>query len=49
MKESVSWKSIFLIAAIVYLVSPVDLASGIPVDDLVVLGTALVPFFKRTA
>ncbi len=48
MQESFSWKSIILIAAIIYFVSPVDLAPGILVDDLVVLGTALVPFFKRT-
>ncbi len=49
MSESVSWKSIVLIAAIIYFVAPVDLAPGVLLDDLVVLGTALVPFFTRAA
>jgi len=47
MNEAISWKGIVLIAAIIYFVSPVDLAPGILVDDLVVLGSALVPFFKK--
>ena len=47
MSETVSWKSIVLIVAIIYFLSPVDIAPGIIVDDLLVLGTALVPFFRK--
>lgn len=47
MSETASWKSIVLIVAIIYFFSPIDLASGLLVDDMVVLGTALVPFFKK--
>lgn len=49
MTEQVSWKNIVLIVALIYFFSPVDFLPGVMVDDLVVLGTALVPFFKRTA
>ncbi len=42
MHEIASWKKIVLIAAIIYIISPVDLAPGILLDDLVVLCTALV-------
>ncbi len=46
MVEQISWKSIILIVAIIYFLSPVDIAPGLLVDDLVVLGTALVPFLN---
>ena len=49
MNETVSWKKVFLAVAIIYFLCPFDLMSGLVVDDLVVLGTALVPFFRRTA
>lgn len=47
MNEVLSWKGVVLAVAVIYFVSPVDLAPGLLIDDLVVLGTALVPFFKR--
>ena len=49
MNEGIPWKSIVLIVAIIYFLSPVDVAPGILVDDLVLLGTALVPFLKKTS
>lgn len=47
MSEAVPWKSIVLIVAIIYFLSPVDVVPGILADDLVLLGTALVPFLKK--
>ena len=47
MCETVSWKSIVMIVAIIYFLSPVDIAPGIIVNDLLVLGTALVPFLRK--
>ena len=47
MNEVISWKAIVLIVAIVYLISPVDLIPLNGIDDLIVLGTALAPFFRR--
>ncbi len=46
MAEQISWKNIILIVAIIYFLSPVDIAPGLLVDDLVVLGTALAPFLN---
>ena len=47
MNKIVSWKDIVLILAIVYIVSPIDLAPGVVADDLAALGAALLPFLKR--
>ena len=47
MNKNVSWKDIVLILAIVYIVSPIDLAPGVIADDLAALGAALLPFLKR--
>ncbi len=47
MAEQISWKNIILIVAIIYFLSPVDIAPGLLVDDLVVLGTALAPFIGK--
>ena len=48
MNETINWKLIILIVAVIYLISPIDLMSFNGLDDLVVLGTALIPFFKKT-
>ena len=47
MNETKSLKVVLLIVAIIYLISPVDLASGLLIDDFAVLGAALMPFFRR--
>ena len=47
MNKNVSWKDIVLILAIVYIVSPIDLAPGVVADDLAAHGAALLPFLKR--
>ena len=47
MVKQISWKNIILIVAIIYFLSPVDIAPGLLVDDLVVLGTALAPFIGK--
>ena len=39
--KNVPWKDIALIAAIIYFLSPLDLAPGILVDDLAALGADL--------
>ncbi len=39
-------KTVFLVIAIIYFFSPVDLAPGILIDDVAVLGAALMPFFR---
>ncbi len=44
-----SGKAILLILAIVYFISPVDLAPGLLIDDYVALAIALAPFFKQTS
>ena len=49
MVEQKTFKTVLLIVAVIYFLSPVDFMSGIIVDDLVLLGTALVPFFKKPA
>ena len=41
-----SWKVILLVIAIIYFVSPVDIAPGLLIDDFIALGMALIPFFK---
>ena len=47
MKDSM--KIALLVLAVIYFVSPIDLAPGIVVDDIVVLAAALSPFFKKNA
>ena len=47
MNKDVPWKDIVLIIAIIYFLSPIDLAPGVLVDDLAALGAALLPFLKR--
>ena len=44
-KMNESWKKILLVLAIVYFVSPVDLAPGLLMDDFIALAVALGPFF----
>ena len=40
---------IVLIIAVIYFISPVDLAPGILIDDFIALFIALAPFFKTTS
>ena len=47
MKKGIPWEDIFLIAAIIYFLSPVDLVPGVIADDLAALGAALLPILKR--
>ena len=47
MNKDVPWKDIILIIAIIYCLSPIDLAPGVLADDAVALGAALLPFLKR--
>ncbi len=39
--------TIILIIAMIYVLSPLDLAPGIIFDDVVALAIALTPFFKK--
>ena len=39
-------KVILLVIAIIYFISPVDIAPGLLIDDFIALGMALIPFFK---
>lgn len=47
MNRDVPWKDIILIVAIIYFISPIDLAPGVIADDVVALGGALWPFIRR--
>ena len=47
MNQNVPWKDILLIIAIIYFLSPIDFIPGVLMDDLVALGSALLPFLKR--
>ncbi len=42
-------KVVALIIAVIYFISPVDLAPGILIDDFIALFIALTPFFKKTS
>ena len=42
-------KAIVLIIAVIYFISPVDLAPGILIDDFSALFIALATFFKTTS
>lgn len=47
MNKNVPWKDIVLIVAIIYFLSPIDLAPGVLADDLAAMGAALLPYLKR--
>lgn len=47
--EKMNGKIIVLIIALIYFISPVDLAPGILIDDFIALFIALTPFFKKTS
>lgn len=46
MNKNVPWKDIVLIVAIIYFLSPIDLAPGVLADDLAAMGAALLPYLK---
>ncbi len=47
MNEAINWKTIILILAIIYFISPIDLMPLNGLDDAIVLGAAALPHFGK--